>query len=83
MQTWFYEANKKAEIGKRKYWIYYKKGIATVKAGIKKAKFRLEAEKIRSDSANSLKQQFMGRLGRILSLNTQDAIIGNPWLIML
>ena len=39
-QTWFYEANKKAEIGKRKYWIYYKKGIVTVKtvkSGIKKA----------------------------------------------
>jgi hypothetical protein len=25
MQTWFYEDNKKAEIGNQKYWIYYKK----------------------------------------------------------
>jgi hypothetical protein len=33
-QTWFYEDNKKAEIGNRKYWIYYKKGIITVKSGI-------------------------------------------------
>ena len=23
IQTWFYEDNKKAEIGNRKYWIYY------------------------------------------------------------
>jgi len=48
IQTWFYEANKKAEIGKRKYWIYYKKGIVTVKmvkSGMKKAEFRFKAEK--------------------------------------
>ena len=36
-QTWFYEDNKKAEIGNRKYWIYYKKGIVTVNSGIKKS----------------------------------------------
>ena len=48
IQTWFYEANNKAEIGKRKYWIYYKKGIVTVKtvkSGIKKTEFRFKAEK--------------------------------------
>ena len=45
MQTWFYEANKKAEIGKRKYWIYYKKGIVTVKSEIKKAEFCFKVEK--------------------------------------
>ena len=37
LQTWFYEDNKKAEICNWKYWIYYKKGIVTVKSGIKKA----------------------------------------------
>jgi len=44
MQTWFYEDNKKAEIGNRKYWIYYKKGIVTVKSGIKKAEFRFKVD---------------------------------------
>jgi hypothetical protein len=44
LQTWFYEDNKKAEIGNRKYWIYYKKGIATVKSGILKAEFRFKAD---------------------------------------
>ena len=29
----------------RKYWIYYKKGIVTVKSGIKKAEFRFKADK--------------------------------------
>jgi hypothetical protein len=43
-QTWFYEDNKKAEIGNQKYWIYYKKGIVTVKSGIKKAEFHFKAD---------------------------------------
>ena len=44
LQTWFYEDNKKTEIGNRKYWIYYKKGIVTVKSGIKKAEFRFKVD---------------------------------------
>jgi hypothetical protein len=47
-QTWFYEDNKKAEIGNRKYWIYYEKGFATVKSGIKKRNSALKRTKIRS-----------------------------------
>jgi hypothetical protein len=43
-QTWFYEANKQAVIGNRKYWIYYKKGIVMVKYGIKKAEFRFKTD---------------------------------------
>ena len=47
MQTWFYQDNKKAEIGNRKYWIYYKKGIITVKSEKKEKKeveFRFKAD---------------------------------------
>ena len=44
MQTWFYEDNKKAEMGNRKNWIYYKNEIVTVKSGIKKAEFRFKAD---------------------------------------
>jgi len=43
-ETWFYQDNKKAEIGNRKYWLYHKKGIVTVKSGIKKAEFRFKAD---------------------------------------
>ena len=50
-QTWFYEGNKKVEIGNQKYWIYYKKGIATVKSRIKKRNSALMRTKIRSESS--------------------------------
>ena len=61
-QTWFYEANKKAEIGKQKYWIYYKKGIVTVKtvkSGIKKAEFRFKTEKNQVWIENIIEQDEM------------------------
>ena len=41
----FTKPTKKAEIGKRKYRIYYKKGILMVKSGIKKAEFHFKAVK--------------------------------------
>ena len=43
-QTWFYEDNKKAEIGNQKYWIYYQKRIRNGKIRNKKVEFRLKAD---------------------------------------
>jgi len=43
-QTWFYEDNKKVEIGNQKYWIYYKKRIRNDKIRIKKAEFRFKVD---------------------------------------
>jgi hypothetical protein len=44
MQTWFYEDNKKVEIGNQKYWIYYKKRNRNGKIRNKKAEFRFKAD---------------------------------------
>jgi hypothetical protein len=43
-QTWFYEDNKKAEIGNQKYWIYYQKRIRNGKIRNKKVEFRFKAD---------------------------------------
>jgi hypothetical protein len=40
----FISSNKKEEIGNRKYWINYKKGIVTVKSGIKKVELRFKVD---------------------------------------